>query len=136
MLEKLRQAPGSKDELGRDSPTLQFLLVYRIEQKEIVRSNFSVVDYLIQVIQKAQVLKSDLDQNPNLNFDSAFKEIYLTTAFQPQEDQQTLTKGFEKNETGIVSYPAEFIERRQKVREYLKQLFTILKPPTNAEKTQ
>ena len=60
----------------------------------------------------------------------------MTTPFQPEEDEQTLSKGFEKNEAGTVSYPLRFLELRQKAREYLKQLYTALKPAEDPKNKQ
>ena len=62
-----------------------------------------------------------------LDFDQQFKRIYLTTPLGDDEDEITLQEGFEKDEEGVEQFPQNFIEKRLKLREYLKELHTAVK---------
>ena len=55
-LEVLKSLKGSTDKQGRQKHVIQFLLIYRIEQKKIVQSNLTLVEWLTQVVQKTKTL--------------------------------------------------------------------------------
>lgn len=59
LIRKLREEKKPQDEQGRDSLIMQFFLIYRIEQKLIVRSNLVIVDWLIKVVLKTKHMKAD-----------------------------------------------------------------------------
>lgn len=76
-LEQLRSSNRSVDELGRDSQVMQFFLIYRIEQKKIVKSNFDVIDYLMNVVRRVkEVISGGVSPGDEL-FDKKFKEAYM-----------------------------------------------------------
>lgn len=53
------------DEQGRNRDILQYLVLYRLEQKKIVQSNIEVIDYIIKVVIKVKEIVDKVDVKSN-----------------------------------------------------------------------
>lgn len=108
-LQRLKNSKKPTDDEGRDRILMQFFLIYRIEQKQIVASNLTLVDWLLALLFKTKHLKEKLMQerlkNQPVHFDRDFKNLYLRTPYGPEEDEDQVKKGFEINEDEVEQFP-------------------------------
>lgn len=106
------------------------MLIYRIEQKLIVSSNLHLVDYLMDVVRTVRDMRRSVVrrkvQGEDVDFAVEFKQAYMSRPYGPAETEAMLEQGFPKDDAGVTQFPARFIERRLKVREYLKGLYVAV----------
>ena len=130
-LQRLKDSSKPTDDEGRDRVLMQFFLIYRIEQKQIVQSNLVLVDWLLSILKQTKQLKEKLMEErlkkQPVDFDRDFKAIYLRTPYGPEEEEEQIKNGFEKDDDGVEAFPRAFIDRRIRLRDYFKELYLALK---------
>ena len=90
-----------------------------------------MVNYLMDVVKTVRDLKRSMvrrkAQGEAVDFTAEFKQAYTSRPYGPEETEAMLEQGFPKDGNGVIQFPARFIEKRLKVREYLKGLYVANK---------